>query len=146
LGISHKPRSIESFLRQDANLDPLRRELARQTRALAHVRALLPAELAAHLLAVRVDPPRLVLFTDASAWAARLRFAAPQLLAALRRPMPSLNAVHVKVHQPDRPARRPEGGPVLSGAAARAIREVGESMTDEALRDALLRLASQTRG
>ena len=128
-------------MHQNGQLEVLRKELGRQSRALAEVRGYLPAELAGHLSAVRINPPELLLYTDSSAWAARLRFHAPKLLATLRRAMPSLASVKVKIVQAERAMRRGGPGPALSSKAASAIREAGESIDDPALREALLRLA-----
>jgi hypothetical protein len=132
-------------LRQNAQLDVLRHELGKQSRMLAEVRDRLPAELAGHVVSARSNPPELILFSDNSAWAARLRFQAPQLLADLRRAMPSLASVRVKILQPERLPRDPAASASLSESAGRAIREAGEYIADPALREALLRLARARR-
>jgi hypothetical protein len=50
----------------------------------ARVQRLLPEDLAAHLVGARLDDGCLVLMADSSAWAARLKYHARDLLVPLR--------------------------------------------------------------
>jgi hypothetical protein len=75
-----RPRAISELL-QTSNISRLSNE-ARQRRELAAaVRSALPREEAEHVVSAHVDEAdRLVVGMDSAAWAARLRYAATELL------------------------------------------------------------------
>jgi hypothetical protein len=66
----------------------------------ARVQRLLPADLAAHLVGVRLDDGCLVLMADSSAWAARLKYHARDLMIPLREVCDAeLLRTRVRVHR-----------------------------------------------
>lgn len=98
----------------------------------------------------------LVLNTDTSAWAARLRFSAPDLLEQLRRhrPLASLRRIHFRVGKqafaspndpgangtrPVKPLRE------LSDSARTLIGQLADGVRDEEIRAALKRLANRDK-
>jgi hypothetical protein len=67
------------------------------------VRALLPAELAAHVTGAALHDDTVVVLTDSAAWASRLRFHALELVARLApRYDGAVTRVRVKVRPLDR--------------------------------------------
>jgi hypothetical protein len=78
----------------------------------AAVRSALPADARAHLVsAAQREDGTLVLVTESSAWASRLRFAADEAIAAARRYGASVQSVSVLV----RPGHGDEAAPDRSG-------------------------------
>jgi hypothetical protein len=140
-----KPKPIAALMRKSAPLERLRLELAHQARILRQLGADLPAELAPHLLAARVKGSELLIYLDTPAWATRLRFLAPQVLRAARRVEPTVSSVAVRVSVMRQPAPSHHAIRPISPAAAAVIGEAGAQIEDEALRAALLRLASRGR-
>jgi len=144
--MSHKPRSVKSLLAHSNVLGRLGAELDRQQRLLAAVRELLPPPLDEHCNAARLAGERLTLETQASAWATRLRFLAPQLLRRLRVRWPRLREIRVRVRPAERPRparRRPP--PRLPAASARLLLEAAAAIEDPDLRAALERLGRSGR-
>jgi len=142
------------------DLQPLRARLARPGGALApllararevaaaeaRVRAHLDPALAAHLRAVLLDDRRLVLIADAPAWAARARFAAPALGAALARAGLEVGAIRVVTRPPEPQRQAPPRPPLaVSPRSAALLRAVAAGIEDDDLRDRLLRLAERAR-
>ncbi len=66
----------------------------------ARVQRLLPKDLAAHVVGVRLDGDCLVLMADTSAWAARLKYHARDLLVPLREVCDTeIRRTRVRVHR-----------------------------------------------
>ena len=108
---------------------------------------LLPENLAGHCKVVNLKNETLILATTSSAWAARLRFAGPELLKQLRCQFPvSLKTLQIKV-QPEvgetPPARRPK--PKLSMQSGTLLVQTAKNIDDLDLKEALYRLASKAR-
>lgn len=91
----------------------------------------------------------LVVQADSPAWAARLRYRAPALLATLRAPetLPELRNIQIKIiPQTARPGRGRATRQIrMSASTARLIDTVAASMDDPTLQSALRRLASRNR-
>ena len=139
--MSRMPKPVGSWLSSSEPLRRLRLDLARQARILQQLTPSLPAEISPHLAAARVKDRELVLYADASAWATRLRFLAPQLLRTVQTTEPRVRSVDVRVALPeptDACARRARP---ISKQAAAMIADAGAATTDQALSAALLRLA-----
>ncbi len=86
----------------------------------------------------------LTLLGDSSTWAARLRYAAPEILYYLQNEckLSSLKTVRIKVMPPAGSGRRsPRERPAISAASARHLAEVATSMRDNDLQKSLFRLA-----
>ena len=122
--------SIGTLLRQGAPFAALGAALRQRDRLLAEVRALLPAELRAHCVGATREGERLTLTTEASVWAARLRFAVPPLLAAYAQRGAPLTKVQVRVLPPT--PLRAAGAELTPEAAPRARLTVpGPAVTDQ---------------
>jgi len=74
------PRVVGDLL-QSGDMGRLTREAAERRRLAAELRSRLPADEAAHLVSAHIDADgALVIGMDSAAWAARVRYAAPELL------------------------------------------------------------------
>lgn len=90
------------------------------------------------------DDKILILQADAPAWAARLRFQLPQLLALAREKcgLKALQTIRIQVAVPFQSPRRPDKRLMrLSSRAVECLRSSAASTTDFALRECLLRLS-----
>lgn len=134
------PRSPGSFLGRDSHLKQLVEQARANSELLLTVQQWLPAPLHLHCHAAHVHDGQLVLYTDSPAWVMRLRFSAPQILEGLRKTLPNLRGVRVRVQlaQPSRQRRRQR--PAIPRSAATTLREAAAGIEDPALRAALERL------
>lgn len=124
-----------------AALSDLLERAARRGRLEAAIRERLPVELAPHCHLGNWENGTLVLVAESPAWAARLRYLAPQLQAGLRDLLP-LRTVRVRAaplaQRPPRTERRTRTS--LSPDSARLLRDSAADL-DGPLADALRRLA-----
>ncbi len=140
-------KSVHRILNSDRGaLGVLRERQARQTRAAARLGALLPAPLDRHCRIAALDGGALVLHVDAPAWLTRLRLEQPRLLAALRAQAEFAELREIRLAIAPGAAITPRPPPalparVLPSAAAAQLRATASSLSDPALREALLRLA-----
>ncbi len=119
--------------------------LRQQQRLLSQVRAQLPAPLDAHCLAAQCSKHRLVLYSDSSIWANRLRFELPALLERLRQQGMELDDWQIRIQPPPRKAVGRDQ-PRLSTAASRQLDQLAEHIDNSELSQALQRLARRGRG
>jgi hypothetical protein len=143
LVMASRPQPVQSILETSPQLCALVQRAHHQLGRTEEIRKLLPPDLAAHLLAAIGEGELLVLLTDSSVWASRLRFST----AALRRRLPAMRNVRVRVVPPGAPvgkAKTKPPAPVrLSPSSAQQMRAVAASIADPTLRAALERLASR---
>lgn len=131
---------------QNAGLPLLERARSLQRLEQAVLR-LLPEDLAGHCSVMNFKKETLILGARSSTWAARLRFAAPELITQLQRQF-SLAATSIEVRvipekldiQPV--SRKPEG---ISMDNATLLAQTAESVDHPDLREALYRLAAKAR-
>ena len=76
------PRSLKQLLGDSGKLKDLRQRSEERSRWTRGARALLPPELAPHLMAATVQEGQLVLVFDSPVWASRARYMHDRLLAA----------------------------------------------------------------
>lgn len=139
-----KPRRISQLLNQQGTLGALSVEVSRQQQLLGNVQAALPAKLAAHCNAARLQGGVLKLFTDTPVWLSKLRFQAPGLLSRLRADYPGIASISVRCKAPKRGISRAKVPAPRRPHSRQAATTVGQSaagITDPALRYALVRLA-----
>jgi len=124
--------------------------LVSQTRVLTALEKLLqellpePLKAHCHLLAIREET--LVLAADSPVWAARLRFHAPQLVKQLSRSQTvKLRTVRIRVRPPARriPTECRKTTIHRSKNSTAALQQVAQTVSDQGLKTALLRLASR---
>lgn len=109
---------------------------------------LLPAPLNEHCHVLNVRDATLVLAADSPVWAARLRFHSAQLVKQLcERQTVTVRTVRIRVRSPQRGYRqdnpRPAARPSARGSAM--IRKAAETVSDDNLKSALLRLAKSQK-
>jgi len=120
------------------------RKLARLEQA---VLGLLPENLAGHCKVLNLKKETLVLSVNSSAWAARLRFAEPELIRQLQCHFPELvRSVQVRI-QPPSVERSPKQHPKLkiSMENAELLAQTARSIQHPDLQEALYRLAAKAR-
>ena len=114
---------------------------------------LLDAPLRDHVTVARLSGETLTLVADSPAWAARVRYQAPRILAHLRRTCdcPRLESMRV-VTRPARVVREPLAEPArearsraISAETAELIESVALACDNDALRGTLLRLARRAK-
>jgi len=108
--------------------------------------AQLPEPLKGHCRVLSVRDNTLVLAADSPVWAARLRFHTTQLVKQLNRQQTvKLRTVRVRVRPPERPRAEQVGyrakPPGKAGLVA--LRQTAVTVSDPALKSALLRLANR---
>lgn len=130
-----------------STLSRLRQEGEALQRLETRLRQLLPAELADHARVGQLKGKCLILYADSPAWAARLRFLAPQLVKQLGEKGAVKSAtIRVKVLPTaahPQPTRRRQ--PRLSEDTRRLIEQTARGIDDEKLASALRRLARRRR-
>jgi hypothetical protein len=90
--------SVKDLLQRSTPvLAGLQREALRQRDWLQWVQRELPEELAGHVTGVTEQAGALVIFAESAAWGVRLRYAAPQLLAAMSAAQMNIAGVRVRV-------------------------------------------------
>jgi len=115
-----------------------------QSRLLAIVQELLPETTKPHCLNAQLKHDVLIIHTDSSAWAAKLRFQLAALLPALRRQAGyhAATNVVVRVQLPLSPHfKKQSTASKMDQHTAQQIRELASSIRDETLRQTWLKLA-----
>ncbi|MFN2308152.1 MAG: DUF721 domain-containing protein [Gammaproteobacteria bacterium] len=141
---TQRPRSIARILEQVGTSGRL--PIALKARQLAdltqQVQACLPADLSGHWHVAGLGEGCLRLTTEAPAWAARLRFQAPQLVQRLRRHgAVTLHSVSVRISPPATPRELPARKARMTAESARLLEQTARAVTDPGLAQALARLA-----
>jgi hypothetical protein len=108
---------------------------------------ILPEDLSLHCKILNLKNKALIVSAPSSAWAARLRFAAPELVRQLQ----SRYSLHVETLQvrirpqmpENRPARRAQ--PKLSLESGTLLAQTAQNIEHRGLQEALFRLAAKAR-
>ncbi len=106
---------------------------------------LLPKNLSAHCKVQNLKSEILILTTTSPAWAARLRFAVPDLIKQLECQISlTLRAIQIKI-EPETYELQPvkQHQPRLSTASGNLLAQAADSVNHPALREALYRLAAK---
>lgn len=140
--ISHASR----FLKRNDQIAALLAEIERSAALLRAVRGALPPPSDSHCLHAGLHQGILTLTCDSPTWAARVRFAAPQVQAALRGGYGKITSCRVRVQPQYEPRRRAEGRPQLSPEAVGHLRRAADDMEDPRIAAALRRLAQAGAG
>ncbi len=109
------------------------------------IKAILPPPLCDHYILANIDKNTVTLHTDNSAWAARLRFKTPDILNCVQAlcDVDPPQTIRIKVVPPVSQPAHPKRKLNLSSKNAQLIRDTAQSITDSALRDALIRLSQR---
>ena len=141
-----KNATSASLILQNARLPMLERAKKLQRLEQA-VLQLLPADLAAHCKVINLKNEILVLATSSSAWAARLRFAIPELIKQLGCQYAlNLHTVQVRIEPKELEIQKVRHHqPALSMASGTLLAQTAQSVNHPALQEALYRLAAKAR-
>ncbi len=143
--LSDKPRLLNSLL---ANGQPAIGELERKLKIhrslLQAIRRVVPAFLQDHCIDCVVRRDRgLLLFTDAAAWAAQLRFYRPAMLQALRLVDPAFARIEIRIMMtPSQSAHRSRVPNRITKESIANIIVMAQDQQHHALKQALERLAA----
>lgn len=141
----HSPATCFQLLNKAAV--PLLERARKLTRLEHTVLRLLPENLAGHCRVLNLKNETLVLSVNSSAWAARLRFAAPELIKQLQHHFPgSVRSVQVRIQPPsaeDPPKKRPELK--ISLKNGELLAHTARDIDHPGLQEALYRLAAKSR-
>lgn len=124
-------------------LSEIRRRIAVIQAIQDKLKAKLPPPLSEHFIIANISKDTLTLHTHSPAWAAKLRFNTPEILRCVQEHFDarSPKSLRIKVvpesPQPALPLRKIR----LSEKNAQLIKQTAETITDPALRDALVRLS-----
>lgn len=144
--MSKRTRLVGDLLQQGPTLKQLLARSKQQAQLLERVRTLLPAPLQGHCTAAILKQNQLLLYTDASAWASRLRYLSRDLTRRLGKQGMGINKVTVRVMLNARPARtEPRPGRRLSAENAALLDQTAEGIADPKLSSALRRLSRHRR-
>lgn len=109
------------------------------------LKSILPPPLCDHFVVANISRATLVLHTDSPAWAAKLRFSTPEILRCVQKPgttqSDSPKSLRIKVVPVSPKADLPREKIRLSATNRLLIKQTANSISDPALRAALLRLS-----
>ena len=103
----------------------------------------LDSRLKQHVVVADYQQKTLVLHTDSAAWAAKLRYNTPDILAAFKGDLPGIRTIRIKVAPADTPIRTSRQTAKVSPDTANGIRQVADQIEDTALRSTLHSIAGK---
>ena len=119
--------------------------IEQQEQLLQHIQGVLPVALAKHALHCVINDKKLVIYTDAAAWASQLRFYNSAILAAIA-PITreSISIMRIKIKAEMLPTTLPPGRKPLIPSAEKIafIHNHSLMISDEQLKLALLKLSA----
>lgn len=140
-----KPRLANNFLHSAPALKVLKHRLQEQEQLLSLTRSLLPSPLNQHCLHVQDKGSSLLIYTESSAWASRLRYCSNNLRSQLRKKGFHFGKINVRVLISGQSGATPRHcARTLSSDNAILMRTVAESIQDPELGAALMRLSRHT--
>jgi hypothetical protein len=145
-----KPRPITELLADQAS-DPWVRAIQRgkKLQQLSRlIQNMLDPELGSHCQVLNLRDKTLILATDATVWATRLRYQIPTLLHALHQhdSLKEIGNIQIRVKPLSAPpAKKPKRRMTLSADSAYCLQQCAETVGDTALSRALQRLARRRR-
>jgi hypothetical protein len=140
--MSKKLRSINNLLQTETTLTTLQARSREQSVLLQQVRRLLPSPLDRHCLAAVLQGDRLVLFTDSSAWASRLRYFSRDLVFGLQQQQLTVTKTAIRILVANRQKKRKQRHILrISQENARLLSQTADDISDPTLGAALRRLS-----
>lgn len=108
-----------------------------------NLKAELPAPLNEHITIANYYSNTLIIQTDSSAWAAKLRFKIPELLTILKNKcgLSELKTIRIKVSVSDTDRTSPEKKLILSNQSSNFLRNIANTISDPDLRQSLLKIS-----
>ena len=140
------PRTVGSLLSSNPLLKSLSAESQRLNELLEIVRSHLPEPLANHCHSVSSGKNSLILYTESSAWASRLRFISRQLQKKLQDSGFGVDKITIRVSI-NRTRKTPNRERIrqLTPENAKLLQQIAENIPDEALKASLQRLSRHVR-
>jgi hypothetical protein len=140
--MSKKLRSINNLLQTETTLTTLQARSREQSVLLQQVRRLLPSPLDRHCLAAVLQGDRLVLFTDSSAWASRLRYFSRDLVFGLQQQQLTVTKTAIRILVANRQKKRKQRHILrISQENSRLLSQTADDISDPTLGAALRRLS-----
>lgn len=139
-------RHASRFLKTNDQIAALLVEIERSAALLQAVRRALAPPSDAHCLHAGLHQGALTLTCDSPTWAARLRFTAPQVQAALAGAYGTITSVRIRVQPQSEAHPRADDRPRLSPEAADHLKRAAEDSEDPRIAAALRRLAQAGSG
>ncbi len=140
-----KFKPLKNYLQIHTEFATIQARMQQNQASLQLVKELLPAPLNDHCLSLVMKPRQLILYTDSSAWASRLRYFSRELVARLRNKQIDINKISVKVMVDNRRVvakRRIRKARLLTTENANLLSRVADHTPDPDLQAALRRLSS----
>lgn len=103
----------------------------------------LDSRLNQHVVVADYRQKTLVLHTDSAAWAAKLRYNTPDILAAFKGDLPGIRTIRIKVVPTDTLVKASRHTAKVSPDTANGIREIADQIEDTALRSTLHSIADK---
>ncbi|MET0051473.1 MAG: DciA family protein [Candidatus Thiodiazotropha sp.] len=134
---------LNDELNKRSHLRKLGQRLAQYEALLEHVRASLTAPVDQQVKAAVMHNGCLTLFAESPAWASRLRYMAPQLQRNLAARAIPVTRVEVRISPAALAVRQASGrhAEPMSEHSSESLRLTAETLADEGLKQALLRLS-----
>lgn len=139
-----KFKPLKTYLQIDTEFATIRAQMQQNQASLEQVRGLLPGPLKDHCMGLVVKPDQLILYTDSSAWASRLRYFSRELITRLRHKHIDINKISVKVMMDNRECKvtsKVREANLLSTENADFLQRVADHTPDPDLQAALRRLS-----
>ncbi|MCB1803180.1 MAG: DUF721 domain-containing protein [Gammaproteobacteria bacterium] len=143
--MARSPKSVRHLLKDKPTLKTLATETRAQQALLEHIRRLLPADLATHCVAARINDGRLVIHTDSPVWASRLRFMSTELRSLLQNETQALREIKIRLLPASQGRIRQHTPATRSDTAAAIVKGAAGDISDPQLREALECLGTRLR-
>lgn len=146
--MSKKFQPLNNYLQNSVEFATIRTKLQQNKGLLEEIQQLLPAPLNEHCVGLTVKTDHLILYTDSSAWASRLRYLTRDLMAKLSKIQLNFNKITVKITIDNRRKANKHSGRksrLLSATNSDQLQKIANSTADPELRAALMRLSSHNQ-
>lgn len=140
---SFKPKTISHLLDAVSSLRRIRHHIEKLGKLQTELRKRLNSPINQHVTVANYQRGTLVLHADSAAWAAKLRFKTPEILAVAKNApeLTEIHAVRIKIKPVEPPAPVQRTLPRLSPANAKLLRQTAANVSSVALRSALQALS-----
>ena len=146
--MSGKFKSLKNYLQINGQFATIQAKMQQNQASLQLVKSLLPTPLNDHCISLVTKQNHLILYTDSSAWASRLRYFSRELVIRLRNKQIDINKISVKImmeNQKVRTKHRGREARLLSTENADLLSRVADHTPDPDLQAALRRLSSHRK-
>ena len=135
--------SISDLLESSDKLSQLCDHIEKLDALQTKLRDYLDPPLNKHVIIADYRQKTLVLHTDSAAWATKLRYRTPELLALFRDDLPGLRSIRIKNPPVETTVEKTRHAAKASPDTVDTIRQVADRITEPPLRSVLLRIADR---